>query len=71
LQRLRLAAAVNDVAVRDEHGYVVLISNTHPHGLGVAIEIRGALYVRLPDGVEEEEVMTVDADVVIEWTRAL
>ena len=71
LQRLRLAAAVNDVAVRDEHGYVLLISNGHPHGLGVAVEVRGALFVRLPDDVEEEEVMTVDADVVIEWARAV
>jgi hypothetical protein len=46
LQRLRLAAAANDVAVRDERGYVVLVSSGHPHGLGVAVEVRGDVYVR-------------------------
>lgn len=67
LQRLRIAAAVNNINVRDEHGYVVLVSPNHPHGLGVAVELRGELYVKLPDDVDEEEVTTIDADIVIEW----
>lgn len=71
LQRLRIAAAVHNVDVRDERGYVVLVAANHPHGLGVAVEVRGELYVRLPDDVEEEEVATIDADIVLEWVSSV
>lgn len=67
LQRLRLAAAVHDIFVRDEGRYIVLVSANHPHGLGVAIEVRGDVYARLPDDVDERELETGDVDVVIEW----
>ena len=71
LQRLRLAAAANNVKVRDEGSFVVLVAEDHPHGLGVAVEVRDQLYVRLPDELADEEVSTIDADVAIEWTRSL
>jgi hypothetical protein len=43
----------------------------HPHGLGVAVEVHGELYVRIPDELAGEEFSTLDADVAIEWTRSL
>lgn len=67
LQRLRIAAAANDINVRDERGYVVLVAANHPHGLGVAVEVRGEVYVKLPDNIDEEEVATIDPDIVMEW----
>lgn len=67
MQRLRIAASVHNINVRDEHGYVVLVKENHPHGLGVAVEVRGDLYVKLPDDVDEEEVATIDPDIVMEW----
>jgi hypothetical protein len=67
LQRLRIAAAVNDIELRDEGTSVVLVSRGHPHGLGVAVEVRGNIYVRLPDELDEPELDTADVDVVVEW----
>ena len=66
LQRLRIAAT-HDVDFRDERRYVVLVANGHPHGLGVAVEVRGDLFVRLPDSRYDEEVQTIDLDIVMEW----
>lgn len=71
MQRLRIAAAANDISVRDEGRFVVLVSKNHPHGLGVAVEVRDEAYVWLPDDVTDEEVLTIDADVVIEWVRSV
>lgn len=71
LQRLRIAAAIHNVTVRDEGRHVVLIPIAHPHRLGVAVELRGETYVRLPDDVDEEEVHTTDADIVMEWLSFL
>ena len=67
LQRLRIAAAIHNITVRDERGYVVLVSANHPHALGIAVEVRSEVYVRLPDDIDEEEVTTTDADIVLEW----
>lgn len=71
LQRLRIAAATHDVTIRDEGRYVVLVARDHPHGLGVAVEVRDEIYVRLPDSREDEEVRTTDADIVIEWVSSV
>lgn len=49
----------------------MLVSRNHPHPLGVAVEVRGDIYVRLPDDVDEEEVQTIDADIVMEWVSSL
>ena len=71
LQRLRIAAATNNIDVRDEGRFVVLVPREHPHGLGVAVEVRDDLYVRLPDDADDEEIRTTDPDIVLEWVASL